>query len=191
MNDKDLLVEKKLNSKNVFKGHLLDVYKDSVALPNNNTSIREYIHHPGAAAVLPVFDNGDVLLVRQYRYPVRQILYEVPAGKIDAGEDPETTAWRELEEETGLVGKKMTYIGHFYPTVGYSDEIIYLYTAWDLSENETKMEDDEFLIPVKIPFSETVKMIEEGVINDGKTVIALYRMLEWWKKFEPFKINFK
>ncbi len=189
MNDADDLVEKKLNSRNVFKGQLLDVYKDSVLLPDKGTSTREYIHHPGATAVLPIFENGDVLLVRQYRYPVRQIFFEVPAGKIDAGEDPEVTGWRELEEETGFICENQAYIGHFYPTVGYSDEIIHLYVAWNLTGKETKMEDDEFLVPVRMSFSQTLEMIGDGTISDGKTIIALTKAWSWWNKFGEFKIN--
>ena len=189
MNDFDRLIEKKLNSKNIFKGHLLDVYKDSVDLPDNGSSTREFIRHPGASAVLPIFRNGDILLVRQFRYPVGQIFYEVPAGKIDKGEDPETTAWRELEEETGLVCQNLSYIGHFYPTVGYSDEIIHLYVSWNLTKSETKMEDDEFLIPVRIPFRQALQMIDEDIISDGKTIITLMKVKNWWKRFGAFEID--
>lgn len=191
MNGTEQLVEKKLNSRQIFKGTLLDVHKDSVSLPNENTSTREYIRHPGATAVLPVFENGDVVLLRQFRYPVGQIFYEVPAGKIDQGEDPETTGWRELEEETGLKCRNLAYIGHFYPTVGYSDEVIHLYIAWDLYKTETKTDDDEFLISERMPFQEAIEMIKDGTISDGKTMITLLQSWNWWQKNGPFPIGNK
>ncbi|HKJ33973.1 MAG TPA: NUDIX hydrolase [Balneolales bacterium] len=179
------LLERKLNSRPVFSGRLLHVYKDTVELPNGEKTTREYIKHPGATAVLPVYQNGDVMLIKQFRYPLSQIFYEVPAGKIDAGEDPETTGIRELKEETGLVCNHLTYIGHFYPSIGYTDEIIHLYIAWSIEEKENNTDDDEFLIPVRIPFKETIQMVHRGEISDGKSIICLLRAWDWWEKNNP------
>ena len=182
------LLERKLNSRKVFSGRLLHVYKDSVILPDGEKTTREYIKHPGATAVLPVFENGDVILIKQFRYPLSQIFYEVPAGKIDAGEDPETTGIRELQEETGLVCNHFSYIGHFYPSIGYTDEIIHLYIAWSINEKQTNTDDDEFLIPARIPFRDAIEMVQSGEISDGKTMICLLQAWKWWEINQPFKI---
>ena len=174
------ILEKRQTTKRVFKGELLQVFRDSVQLPDNTQSIREWINHPGACAVVPVFDNGDIMLLRQFRYAPQQVFYEVPAGKIDAGEDQDTTAQREMEEETGLRCKGMAYIGHFYPGIGYSDEIIHIYTAWGLEDFENKTDHDEFLQPFRVPFQQAVEWVHEGVINDAKTAICLLRAERWW-----------
>ncbi|MEX1137436.1 MAG: NUDIX hydrolase [Balneolales bacterium] len=185
------LVERKIASKKVFSGKLLHVYKDTVRLPNGKTSTREWVKHPGASAVLPVFENGDVMLVKQFRYPLSQIFYEVPAGKIDPGEPPGITSCRELEEETGLVCEHMAYVGHFHPAIGFSDEIIYLYAAWGLNESRQNFDPDEFLQLERMPLHEAVAMIENGQITDGKTMACIYRALSWWHKHTPFPLNMK
>src|SRR5690606_10956028 len=120
MDEHKLLVEKKLISKEIYKGELLHVFKDEALLPDGSTSRREWIKHPGACAVIPVFGNGDILMLRQFRYPPAQIYWEVPAGKIDAGENQDETALRELREEAGISTSDFAYIGHFYPGIGYS-----------------------------------------------------------------------
>lgn len=182
------LLEQKLNSQSVFSGRLLHVYKDRAILPNGVKTTREYIRHPGASAILPVYKNGDVMLIQQFRYPVSQVFFEVPAGKIDPGEDPETTAVRELKEETGLECDHMYYVGHFYPSIGYTDEIIHIYIAWSIEEKQNNTDDDEFLIPYRIPFKEAIEMVHNGEISDGKTIISLLRAWEWWNTNKPFDI---
>ncbi|HBQ60445.1 MAG TPA: NUDIX domain-containing protein, partial [Balneolaceae bacterium] len=119
MNDHKLLVERKLNSKEVFKGKLLHVFYDEAKLPDGSVSSREWIKHPGACAVVPVFGNGDLMMLRQFRYPMSQIFWEVPAGKIDSGEPEDETALRELQEEAGVATNDFAYVGHFYPGIGY------------------------------------------------------------------------
>jgi len=188
MKDTDKLVESPINSKEVFSGRLLRVYLDEARLPDGKTSSREWIKHPGASAVLPVFENGDVMLVKQFRYSVRQIFYEVPAGKIDAGEPAGDTAKRELKEEAGLVCGRHEYVGHFYPCIGYSDEIIHIYAAWNIETFGQKADDDEFLVNHRMPFREAVEMVHRGEISDGKSVIALLRCWKWWKQNGPFEI---
>lgn len=176
------LVEQKLSSKEVFKGKLLHVYYDQAQLPDGSQSSREWIKHPGACAVVPVFENGDIMLIRQFRYPMKQIFWEVPAGKIDAGEAQDTTALRELKEEAGLVTRDFRYVGHFYPGIGYSDEIIHIYLAWNLESMEQQTDDDEFVIRERIPFTEALDMVHSGEINDGKTAICLLRAWHHWQE---------
>jgi len=188
--DSGKLVETKIESKNVFKGKLLDVYFDRVKLPDNEQSSREWIKHPGACAVVPVFDDGTIMLVQQYRYPSGQIFYEVPAGKIDPGESQENTARRELMEESGLSANHLEYAGHFYPGIGYSDEIIHIYVAWGLSLENQNADDDEFLINCRVGFTEGIDMINRGEISDGKTICSLFKAREWWKRKGPFRIKF-
>ncbi|MCH8496283.1 MAG: NUDIX hydrolase [Balneolales bacterium] len=176
------LVERTLESNPVFSGVLLHVNRDQVILPNGSNAVREWIKHPGACAVVPFFDNGDVMLLKQYRYPVKQLFWEVPAGKIDQGEPPEVTAERELQEETGVKAGELHYIGHFYPCIGYSDEVIHIYTATDLTIVASNADEDEFVEPVRISFDEALRMVDSGEINDGKTVICLLRAKSWLEK---------
>lgn len=189
MKDHKLLVENKLKSKEIFKGKLLHVFYDEVELPDGTVSSREWIKHPGACAVVPVYENGEIMMIRQFRYPMDQIFWEVPAGKIDAGESQDKTAVRELEEEAGVTTENLAYVGHFYPGIGYSDEIIHIYVAWNLGAVPQKVDDDEFVTRHKIPFKEAVEMVHTGEINDGKTVICLLRAWHWWMKNSPFELD--
>tara|TARA_R110000868_G_scaffold408293_7_gene691099 strand:- start:56174 stop:56740 length:567 start_codon:yes stop_codon:yes gene_type:complete len=176
------LIEHKLSTKQVFKGKLLHVFFDEAILPNGEIGTREWIKHPGACAVVPVFENGDLMLIKQFRYPMSQIFWEVPAGKIDTDEAQDRTALRELEEEAGLKAKQYEYIGHFYPGIGYSDEIIHIYMAWNLEMVEQKMDEDEFVLKERVPFKEAIKMVHSGEINDGKTIICLLRAWNYWQE---------
>ena len=151
----DLLREKKLTSKKVYDGKLLQVYSDRAELPDNSTSVREWIKHPGASAVVPVFEDGTIMLLQQFRYPPKQTFIEVPAGKIDPGEDKKTTAERELFEESGIKCENLEEVGSFFPAIGYADEIIYVYVAWGLTEESQNVDDDEFLLKYRIPVSYT------------------------------------
>lgn len=189
MTDSDKLVEHKVTSQKVFSGRLLHVYFDEVRLPDGEMSTREWIKHPGASAVVPIFENGDVMMIKQFRYPMSQIFYEVPAGKIDAGETADSTAYRELQEEAGLSCKSYQYLGHYYPGIGYSDEIIHLYTAWDITSRAQKVDDDEFVINERLPFKEAVEMVHSGEISDGKTMVALLRAWHWWQNEGPFLVD--
>lgn len=188
MNDSDKLVEQKVSSKEVFNGELLHVFADKAQLPNGNISIREWIKHPGASAVLPVFENGEVMLIKQFRYPLRKIFIEVPAGKLDEGESPESTAKREIEEEAGISFKSIHYLGPFYPSIGYTNEIIHLYTAWDLTSFDQKVDEDEFLLKHRITFREAVDMVHKGEISDGKTMVTILKAWHWWQENGPFNV---
>lgn len=186
----DKLVETPRSSKHVFNGTLLQVYVDEVTLPDDTTSTRDWIKHPGASAVVPVFDDGTVMLIKQFRYPPRKVFIEVPAGKLDSGEPPQTAAERELTEETGIRCKNIQKVGSLFPAIGYADEEIHTFVAWDLSVSDTDVDDDEFVIRHRIPFSEALQMIHTGEIKDGKTISALVQAHQWWLKNEPFPITF-
>ena len=168
------LTERTLSSEPVYDGSLLHVRRDEVRLPDGQTSAREWIEHPGAAAVVPVDGEGRVVLVRQFRYPPRREFLEVPAGKFDRdGESPEDVARRELEEETGLTAGSWTALGRTFPGIGYSSEVIHLFLAEDLADGEAGSDDDEFLEVVRLPFDEAVRRAEAGEVPDAKTAVAL------------------
>ncbi len=168
------LVEKTLESEQVFDGVLLKVYRDRVKLPDGKTSIREWIDHPGASAVVPLFDTGEVLLLRQFRYPSRRVFIEVPAGKLDVpGEDPLTVARRELEEETGWKASAFTPLGSFSPCIGYSNEVIHLYLAEGLERGTQETDFEEFVEPFRIPFEKAIEMVLRAEIDDMKSALAL------------------
>ncbi len=184
------LREKKLTSKKVFDGKLLHVYSDEAELPDKTTSTREWIKHPGASAVVPVFEDGSIMLLQQFRYPPKKTFIEVPAGKIDPGEDKHSTAERELFEESGIKCEYIEEVGSFYPAIGYADEIIYVYAAWGLTEEAQSVDDDEFLLKYRIPFSKALEMIKTGEITDGKTICSLIQASMWWQENEPFEVDF-
>ena len=188
--DEQKLKEETLSSNHVFDGVLLQVYVDEVLLPDQTTSTRDWIKHPGASAVVPVFEDGTIMLVKQFRYPPRKLFIEVPAGKIDTGETPYSTAKRELEEESGLSCKHLEQVGSLFPAIGYADEEIFVYVGWGINDIGKQTDDDEFLINYRVSFAEALKMIESGKIKDGKTICALTQTYFWWKKNEPFPIKF-
>lgn len=170
------LTEKQVSSRSVFRGHLLDIYDDEVLLPNGQTSRREYNRHVGAVCVVPITAEGNVIMERQYRYPVGQVLLEIPAGKLDAkNEDREEAVRRELREETGAVAGTLVDLGWFYPAAAYSDECITMYLAKDLSYGERALDEDEFLNVEEIPLSELVRAALAGELHDAKTQMAILR----------------
>ncbi len=183
------LLEKKISSERVFSGNLLQVYKDRVLLPDGRASEREWIKHPGASAVLPVFESGEVQLLKQFWYALRIKFLEVPAGKIDPGEEPIRTAKRELEEECGVRARHWTSLGVLYPGIGYSNEVIHLYLAWGLEVHDNSADDDEFVEPVRVLFKNAVEQTLNGEITDAKTIITILRAAKWWKENAPFPIR--
>ena len=175
--DEDL-IEKKLSSEDIFDGTLLHVKRDYVELPNGNKSVREWIKHPGAAAVLPVLPDGRMIFVRQYRYPIQQVTLEIPAGKLDAvDEEPLVCAKRELSEETGLVAGTMIPMGEIWPSPGFMDERLHLFCAKELTQGEVHPDEDEFVEIVRMPFEELCQRIASGEIHDAKTVAAIGKAL--------------
>ena len=172
-NDKNL-VEKKISSTNVFDGVLLHVRKDEVELPNGHKSIREWIDHPGASSVIPLLPDNQIILVKQYRYPVAQVTLEVPAGKLDkVGEDPLVCAERELSEETGYTAGKIWKLTTIATTVGFTNEMIHLYAATDLTPGQKHPDDDEFINTVKISLLDALQLVYTGKIIDSKSIISI------------------
>ncbi|MDO5328906.1 MAG: NUDIX hydrolase [Coriobacteriia bacterium] len=169
------LEEKQISTQRVYDGALLKVNKDQIELPNKNTTIREYFNHPGASCVVALTDDNKVVIERQFRYPFHSIITELPAGKLDKGEDPLVAAKRELKEETGYTAKRWTYMGDFYPSVAYTDENIRLYLAQDLTLEEQHLDDDEFVEVELIDFQELVNMVMQGKIKDGKSIAAILK----------------
>lgn len=173
-NEDKNLVEKKISSENIFDGVLLHVRRDEVELPNGHKSVREWIEHPGASSVIPLLPDNQIILVKQYRYPVGQVTLEVPAGKLDAkGEDPLICAERELSEETGYTAGKIWKLTTIATTVGFSNELIHLYAATDLTKGEQHPDDDEFINVVKIPLTAALQLVETGKIVDAKSIISI------------------
>ena len=167
------LRETLLDSKSVFKGKMINLRVDNVQLPDGNKAAREVVEHPGAVAVVPVLPDGRIILVKQYRHPVGEVTWEVPAGKLAKKEDPEGCAYRELEEETGYKAKKMRKLTAFFTTPGFTDEIIHLYAAQDLEEASQKTDDDEFIDVLEVSRADAMWMIRSGEIKDAKTIIGI------------------
>lgn len=169
------LEEKKLSSREVFDGVLIHLYKDEVELPDGNKAVREVIRHPGAVCVLPVDENGEITLVRQFRYPFGKVTLEAPAGKLEKGEDILEAAKRELKEETGITAETLTYIGELYTTPAMIDEIIHLYVARGLSSGEQSLDEDEFINTEKMKLNEAVSLVLDGEIKDAKTQVIVLK----------------
>ena len=167
------LKEKKRSSEIMFQGRLLDVRRDEVILPNGNTSTREWINHPGAVCCVPILPDGRIGLIRQFRYPVNQEMIELPAGKLNTGEEPETCAVRELEEEIGYQPKKLTFLTHIHPGIGFANEKMWLYLAEDLVKTKRNLDTDEFLELMPTKLDDALEMVWNGKITDVKTIIGL------------------
>jgi ADP-ribose pyrophosphatase len=167
------LTEHTLSTETVYQGRLLHAKLDRVRLPDGRESSREYLIHPGAAVIIPVFDNGDVLLERQHRYPLHRDFIELPAGKFDPDEAELACAQRELLEETGYVAREWRYLATFYPCIGYSDERLVYFLAQGLTHEGDNLDHDEFLDILRLPMTEALAMVKDGRICEGKTVMGL------------------
>jgi ADP-ribose pyrophosphatase len=173
------LTEHRLSTEQVFDGALLKVHRDAVRLPDGSTGAREYIRHPGAVAIVPLFDDGRVLLERQFRYPHRREFIEIPAGKLELNEPHLETAKRELLEETGYVAQEWTRLGVIHTAIAYTDEAIDLFVARKLSQQQRSLDQGEFLEILTVPFEEAIAMVRDGRITDAKSVAGLL----WLKSF--------
>jgi ADP-ribose pyrophosphatase len=167
------LTERRISSEQVFDGALLKVYRDAVRLPDGSSGGREYIRHPGAVAIVPFFDDGRVLLERQFRYPHGREFIELPAGKLEPGEPHLDTAKRELLEETGYVAQEWTRLGVIHTAIAYTDEAIELFIARKLTLQTRNLDQGEFLEILSVPFDEAVAMVRDGRITDAKSVAGL------------------
>ena len=161
-----------IDSKNVFTGRVFDVTVDTVR-EADRTYIREVVHHPGSAVILPAFDDGTIALVRQYRHPAVKYLLELPAGTLNDKESPEEGAARELEEELGLVAGRLEKLSEFFVSPGFCEEKMWLYLATDLIQTAQRLEDDELIEVVRLPIDRALQMITDGEIEDAKTIIGL------------------
>lgn len=167
------LVEKTMASSLIYEGKILKLRKDEVLLPDGKNSTREIIEHPGAVAIVPVLDDGRIVMVRQYRYAVGEILLEIPAGKLDQGEDPVRCAHRELQEETGYIASTMQELTSIYTTPGFTDEIIHIYKASSLKKKSQALDEDEFIEIETYSPQKIREMINNKEIIDAKTIIGL------------------
>jgi len=173
------LSEHFVSGEEVFSGKLLRVRRDLVRLPDGNQSVREYVRHPGAVVMVALFEDGRVLLERQFRYPHGRDFIELPAGKLEPGEPHLQTAQRELLEETGYVASDWRRLGVLHPSVGYTDEAIELFLAKGLTKKEARLDDGEFLEVLEVPFGEALAMVRDGRITDAKSIAGLL----WVKSF--------
>ncbi len=171
----DHLYEKKLSSELIYDGKILKLTRDTALLENGETAYREVVHHSGGVCVLPLDDEGNVLFVKQFRYPFASVLLEIPAGKREPGEDPLECGIRELSEEVGAKADEIIPLGKLYPTVAYNTEIIYMYLARGLSFHTQHLDEDEFVDVVKIPLKEAYQMVMRDEIPDSKTQIAILK----------------
>ena len=170
------LTEKQIEREEIFNGHVLHVVKDKVELPDGKPATREVCLHIGAVAVIPVTDDGCVIMERQYRYPHSRVFLEIPAGKLDSKDEiPLEAAKRELREETGAIAEKFTYLGKYIPSPAVLSEVIHLYLAEGLTFGECELDEDEFLEIEKIPLDTLYSMVMNGEIEDGKTQVAVLR----------------
>lgn len=169
------LIETTLSSEKIFDGRILHIRRDTVRLPDGSDATREVVDHPGGVCVLALDDENRALLVSQFRYPYKEVVREVPAGKLEYGEDPREAAIRELAEETGATAGEFRSLGELYPSPGYCGEIIRMYLAQDLTFGETHLDKDEFLNLERIPFGQLVEQVVSGEIKDAKTIAVVLK----------------
>jgi ADP-ribose pyrophosphatase len=185
MKASDALQETQLTSSQVFKGGFLDVRRDTVRLPNGQTAMREYVVHPGACVVIPLLDNGDVVLEKQFRYPVGREMVEFPAGKLDPNEDPLVCALRELREETGYSAAQWAYAGCMHLAIAYSTEVIHIYFVRGLQLGERALDDEEFLDVFTAPAQQLIAWCADGTVTDAKTVTCALHLQQFLAGAKP------
>ena len=159
----------------IYEGPIFTITHDKAELENNKTAVRDVLHHHGGVCVIPITDNNEIFLVKQFRYPFHTVTREVPAGKLEKGEDHGECGKRELLEETGYACSEYIYLGEMFPTPAYNTEITYMYLAKGLTFSSQNLDPDEFLDVERIPLSEAVKQVMDGTIRDGKTQIAVLK----------------
>ncbi len=169
------LTEKTLDKRYAYEGRIINLRVDKAQLPDGREVSREVVEHPGGVCVLPLTDDHEVLMVRQYRYPHERLFLEIPAGKLEKGEDPFECGKRELSEETGMTAKNYRSLGRLIPTPAYCGEIIYMYLATGLTQSEQHLDDGEFLEVEKYPIEKLVQMVLDSEIEDAKTQAAVLK----------------
>lgn len=174
-----------IESEEIFDGQVVHLFKDDVELPNGKIATRETIRHIGAVGIVPMTDNGQVIVERQFRYPLNRVITEIPAGKLESKtEDTLSAAKRELEEETGLIADEWSELGHYYPAAAYCDEVITLYLARGLHKGTRNLDEDEFLNIMTVSLDKLVEDIMQGKIADGKTQVALLKVYHMLRETE-------
>lgn len=168
-------VETMVKSETVYEGRIITVKNDTVSLHTGALAGREVVEHNGGVGVVPMDDDGNIYLVRQFRYPMGESLLEIPAGKLERGEDPYECAVRELSEETGFTAGEIINLGKFYPSPGYCQETLYVYLARDLHPGDIHLDENEYLDVLKYPIGELENMIMNGEIHDAKTIIGILK----------------
>ena len=173
--------EKTINSTEIFSGKVITLRTEDVSLPDGNVGYREIIHHPGGVGIVALTDDNKILMVKQFRKAIEKEIYELPAGKLEKGEDPLVCGKRELEEETGYTAKEFVPLGFLYPSPGITDEITYVYLAWGLEKGNKNLDEDEFLDVCEMTIDEVYSQIMNNSINDAKTVIGFLKAMEYIK----------
>ncbi|MDO4744379.1 MAG: NUDIX hydrolase [Clostridia bacterium] len=173
--------EKTITSEKKFEGRIFNVRVEEVELPEGKTGYRELVEHPGGVGVVALTDDNKILMVRQYRKAIEKDILEIPAGKLEPGEDPLICGMRELEEETGYKAKEFISLGYFYPSPGFANEVTHLYLAWGITKGEVNPDEDEFLDVLEISTEEVYDAILKNEINDAKTVIGFLKAMEYIK----------
>lgn len=166
--------EKTMKTEKIYEGKILNLRIDTVELPDKKYSKREIVEHPGAVAIIALTEENEIVLVKQYRKAIERELLEVPAGKLEIGEEPKETAIRELKEETGYTAKKIEYLLEFYTSPGFTNEKVYLFLADELIEGEAQPEKDEYIEVIKLKLDGLIELINKGEIIDSKTIVGAY-----------------
>lgn len=168
--DDSHLIEQKIDSQEILKGNFLHAFRDTVRLPDGSSATREYVKHPGAVCMIPLLDDGRLVLERQYRWPMQRVMVEFPAGKLDPGEDPLACGKRELLEETGYTAREWAHAGQLHPVISYSTEFIDVWFARGLELQESRLDDEEFLEVITATPQELLEWCRSGVVTDSKTI---------------------
>lgn len=172
------LKEERIRSNLIYSGKIFNVYRDEVMLPNGKLAYREAVDHNGAVAIVPL-DKDEVILIRQFRYSTGEEILEIPAGTLNKGEDPESCARRELEEEIGYTAGKIKKMTEFFLAPGYSNELLHLFIAWDLSQSSQILDGDEFVQIERYPKENVIELVMNRKVRDAKTIIGLYMLTDY------------
>ena len=176
------LIEKEISREYIFNGKIINLRVDKAELPNKKITTREIIEHNGGVCMVPLTKDNELIFVKQFRYPYKKIILELPAGKLEKGENPLDAGKRELQEETGAISRNIVSLGTLYPSPGYTDEIIHIYLATNLTLGAQNPDEDEFLNIIKLPLEDAVKMVLNNEIPDYKTQVGILKTYFYLKK---------
>lgn len=179
---KMIFEEKTVSSEEIFDGVIIKLRVDSVEMPGGHLATREIVDHPGGVGIVAITDDSEIILVKQFRKPIEKAIYEIPAGKLDNGEEHRLCGIRELQEETGFTAKNFEYLGFIYPSPGFANEVTHIYLATELTKGELNLDPDEFLDVEYVKIDKVKEMIMNNEINDAKTVYGIFKALESLKK---------